>query len=255
MISETKLRILCLDIETKPALAYVWSLFKVNIAINQIARSGETLCYAAKWVGEDNVMFDSVHNNNIIDMLQGMWKLMDEADVILTFNGARFDLPTLNKEFVKYGINPPSPYQQIDLYQTVKKQFKFQSNKLDFICQELGIGAKTQHKGMLLWTGCMEGNENDWKTMEEYNKQDVILLEKLYNKLIAWVPNHPNYSLYTPSDIAVCRHCGDSNLQRRGYAYTATQRYQRYVCNNCGSWMRERTTDVSKEEHIMARVN
>ncbi len=55
------MKILLLDIETSPNLAYVWGLFKQNVAINQIKESGSVLCWAAKWYGSRDVMFDSAH--------------------------------------------------------------------------------------------------------------------------------------------------------------------------------------------------
>lgn len=54
------LRLLMLDIETSPNLAAVWGLFNVNIGINQIIKPGGTLCWAAKWYGEKEIMFSSV---------------------------------------------------------------------------------------------------------------------------------------------------------------------------------------------------
>ena len=75
-------------------------------------------------------------------MIKEIHKLVDEADAIITYNGKRFDMPILNKEFLLLGFDLPSPYKDIDLLNTARQNFKFASNKLDYISQELGIGMK-----------------------------------------------------------------------------------------------------------------
>lgn len=240
------MKILALDIETSPNLAYVWGLWKQNVAINQIAETGKTLCWSAKWVGKKEVLFEGANKTTFNEMLNKLWGLLDEADAVVHYNGQKFDIPTINKEFVQLGWEPPSPYKQIDLYQVVKKQFKFASNKLDFVAQQLGLGAKVEHKGMELWRGCMAGNKADWKVMEEYNKQDVVLVEDLYNYVLPWITNHPNRALYSGSDRPVCPNCGSEHVVKKGLAYTKTQHYQRMKCVDCGTNIRERFTNVPK---------
>lgn len=157
-------------------------------------------------------------------------------------HNTKFDLPTLNREFLLAGLTPPSPSKSIDLYRTVRKQFKFVSNKLDFVCQQLGLGSKTHHKGMDLWTGVEAGSKKDQRTMETYNKQDVFLLEKLYKRLLPWIPNHPSTVVHDGlTDVSRCPTCGGSHVQRRGYHITKVARYHRLHCQDCGSWSRERT--------------
>lgn len=232
------MKILLLDIETFPNIVHSWGLFNQNIGITQIVKSGHTACWAAKWLGEKKTMYYGLNTATNAKMLKEIWKLLDEADAVVHYNGARFDIPTLNKEFVKHGLLPPSPYKQIDLLRTARKMFKFASNKLDYVCQFLGIGAKTRHKGHELWTECMANNEKSWKLMQRYNIQDVALLEKLYNKLLPWIPNHPNRQMYGHEG---CPHCSSKDVQKRGFAYALTQKYQRYKCNDCGTWSRGST--------------
>ena len=102
----------------------------------------------------------------------------------------------------------------------------------------LGLGAKVRHEGWDLWKDCMNGVPEAWAIMEKYNKQDVILLEKLYNKLQPWIDQHPNRNMYT--DRPVCPNCGANALQSRGVYKTTTQEYIRYHCTGCGKWSRAR---------------
>lgn len=247
------MKILLLDIETAPHRAYVWGLWDQNVAQDQIEKAGYTLCWAAKWLGDKKAMFASVYRDGRKAMLRGIYDLINEADVVIHYNGTRFDMPTLNQEFVKAGLKPPAPYKQIDLLKTVKKQFRLPMNKLDYVAQHLGLPGKRRHKGMALWTGCMEGDAESWKEMEGYNRQDVEVLQGVYEKLKPWVPNHPNHALYNDSDsggepVHICPSCGGHHLHRRGTSKTATMIYQRYQCQDCGAWSRERTNMVSKEK-------
>jgi uncharacterized protein YprB with RNaseH-like and TPR domain len=192
------------------------------------------LCYAAKWYGDETVVFDSVHNSKTKKMLKGLHGLLTDADVVVHYNGNKFDMPTINKEFVLNSFSPPSPYKQIDLLRVVRSNFRFPSNKLDYVSQRLGLGEKVQHEGMALWTKCMKGDNDAWERMQEYNIQDVVLLESLYNKLLPWIKTHPNRNLH--SESAVCPTCGSGAIQKRGQAISLSGSYQRYQCRDCGSW-------------------
>ena len=228
------MKILLLDIETSPNTAHVWGLWQQNVGLKQLLESSYVLCWAAKWLGEKEIMFDSVHQSREKTMLKKIHALVNEADAVIHYNGTKFDMPTLNKEFLLQGFNPPAPYKQIDLLRTMRSNFRFPSNKLDYVAQRLGLGSKTSHEGHELWVKCMAGDENAWKTMEKYNKQDVVLLEQVYNRVLPWIKHHPNRNLFSAE--AVCPTCGSSALQKRGTAVTTTVRYQRYQCKDCGTW-------------------
>lgn len=233
------MRILLLDIETAPNLAHVWGLWDQNIGLPQLLESGYILCWAAKWYGEDEVLFSSLEKHSNVKMLHKMWKLLNEADAVVHYNGKRFDIPWLNAEFVKIGMLPPAPYKQIDLLQTVKFQFKFPSNKLEYVVKALGVGEKFKNSGHELWIGCMANQPQAWAEMEHYNKQDVLILESLYVKLIPWIKGHANHSLLCDGSVAVCPSCGGNHLQKRGLTHTLSSTYQRYQCTDCGTWSRD----------------
>lgn len=230
------MKILLLDIETSPNLAYVWGIWEQNISLNQMVTSSSTLCWAAKWHGDKKVQFDSTYKSGMKKMLKGVHALLDEADVVVHYNGKKFDIPTLNKEFLLNDMSPPAPYKQIDMLQVSRGGFRFQSNKLDYVAKQLGIGQKTSHEGFQLWVDCMANKRDAWKRMEEYNKNDVVLLEDVYNRMLPWIKNHPNKNLYDSTEA--CHRCGSEDLQRRGVARTIGVTYQRYQCNDCGGWQK-----------------
>jgi predicted PolB exonuclease-like 3'-5' exonuclease len=228
------MKILLLDIESSPNVAHVWGLWQQNVGINQLMESSYVLCWAAKWLGEDEIIFDSVHQSKPKKMLKGIYDLLNAADAVIHYNGTKFDIPTLNKEFLLHNYVPPSPYKQIDLLRVARSQFRFPSNKLDYVAQRLGLGKKQEHEGHDLWVKCMNGDKDAWKRMETYNIQDVVLLESLYCRLLPWIKNHPNSNLF--ADSPVCPTCAGTQLQKRGSAVSSTGTYQRYQCKDCGSW-------------------
>jgi len=231
---EGAVKILLLDIETAPNTAYVWGLFDQNININHLKASSYVLCWSAKWYGNRKMHFGSVQNQSAPKMLAGIHKMLAEADVVVHYNGLKFDVPVLNKEFIKNGFPPPAPYKQLDLLQVARRAFKFESNKLAYVAAALKIGAKVKHSGFELWTGCMAGDEAAWKKMGQYNRGDVTLLEKLYLKLRPWIVRHPNMSA---GDLA-CPKCSSTRMQRRGTQIAQTRTYFRYHCQTCSAWFR-----------------
>jgi uncharacterized protein YprB with RNaseH-like and TPR domain len=180
------MKILYLDIETTPIKAYVWGLWDQNISINQIIEPTEMLCFGARWHGKKNVIFKSVHHDGKKAMLEELHKLMDEAEVLVGWNSAAFDHKHINREFLENGLTPPSPVKDLDLMSIVKANFQFPSNKLDYVAQALGVGAKVKHSGFQLWIDCMDGKEKAWKEMKKYQLQDVNLLVDLYDILLPW---------------------------------------------------------------------
>lgn len=242
-------KILLLDIETSPNLAHVWGIWQQNVGLNQLLESSTTLCFAAKWLGEDEVVFKSIYNTSHKRMLKAIHNLIDEADAVIHYNGTKFDMPTLHKEFLLAGMFPPSPVKQIDLLQVAKKQFRFVSNKLDYVSQALGLGKKTAHMGHELWIKCMNKDPEAWALMEEYNINDVVLLERVYEKFLPWIKHHLNLSNF--SDEIVCPNCGGNHYQKRGYSYTSTSVFQRYACKGCGNWFRGNKNLSDKQDKVV----
>ena len=230
------MKILFLDLETSPNLAHVWGLWDQNIAITQIERSTEVICWGARWLGSDKVIFKSVHHHGQKVMLDELHKVMDEADVLIGWNSAAFDSKHIKREFIENGYLPPSPWIELDLMRVVRSQFKFPSNKLDYVAQKLGVGAKVKHSGFQLWLDCMAGNAKAWKEMKEYQIQDVNLLLDLYDILLPWINNHPHMGL-DDNQPNSCRNCGSTNINKWGFRYNASTKIQRYKCLNCGNYV------------------
>lgn len=246
-------KILFLDIETAPHKVYTFQLWNAYMAPDHMIEPSYTLCWAAKWFGKSQILFDSIERSSPKEMLKGIWKLLDEADIVVHFYGKKFDIPTLNKEFINYGLVPPSPYKQIDLKDIAAKVFKFASNKLEFVAKFLKVGCKIK-TDFDLWLDVMEGKKDAWQKMKTYNKQDTNLLEKVYLKMRPWIPNHPNLASY--AEDMVCPTCGGSHYIGRGYYYLAINKYHKYQCKDCFRYFRgNKLIAVRKGEKFVNIVN
>jgi uncharacterized protein YprB with RNaseH-like and TPR domain len=256
-------KVLLFDIETAPNIAHVWALFDVNVGLNQIVADWHVLSWSAKWLDDPctKVMYDDQRGaKNIEDdkrLLQGIWNLLDEADVVITQNGRSFDQKKLNARFVINGFQPPSSFKHIDTKLIAKKHFKFTSNKLEYMSDKLCVKYKklkhTKFPGHEMWTECLKDNLEAWQEMEKYNKYDVLALEELYTKLIPW-DSSINFNLYTDGEENVCK-CGSKDFIRNGFYYTAVGKFQKYRCKTCGAEVRDRINLFSKDKKDSLKVN
>lgn len=181
-------RLLVIDIETMANLAWVWGVYDQTIHPVQIVQHKRTISFAAKWVGEPKVIFRSEHEHGRSYMIRHAWDLLDEADAVIGYNSKRFDTKHLNTEFKLEGLGPPSHYQHIDLLTVGRREFAFSSNKLESVADRLGIGKKREHEGFALWLKCEAGDKDAWARMEDYNRTDTLLTEKLFNEFRDWIP-------------------------------------------------------------------
>lgn len=255
-------KVLIFDIETAPMLAYVWGLWDNNVGLDQVYSDWHVLSWSAKWLGDSpnkTMYMDQRKSKDMSDdkpILQEIWKLLDEADIVITQNGKAFDHKKLNARFVFHKMKPPSSYKHIDTLEIAKRHFAFPSNKLAYMTDKLNKKYKklkpSKFPGFSMWKECLKGNLAAWKEMEKYNKYDVLSLEELYYNLIPW-DNTIDFSLYNDDVIRICS-CGSRDFHKNGYAYTSTGKYQRYSCAKCGSESRDKVNLFSKEKRKSLRA-
>lgn len=264
---KTGSKVLVFDIETAPIIAHVWGLWDNNVGLNQVQLDWHCLSWSAKWKGapDNEVMYmDQRNAKNIEDdtkLLEGIWELLDECDVVITQNGKSFDAPKLNARFIIKKIkdrHPPSSYKHEDTKCIASKHFRFTSNKLEYMTDKLCVKyKKLKHKkfpGHEMWTECLKGNLEAWKEMEEYNKYDVLALEELYDILAPWQGvNGVNYNLYTDDEENVCK-CGSKHFIKNGFYYTNVGKFQKHKCKECGAEVRDRANLFSKEKRASLKT-
>lgn len=252
-------KIVTIDIETSALECWTWGLFDQNIGLDMVKTEWSILSYAAKPYGSNRVLYKDTggrgkrHVRNDKELLKSLWKILDDADIVIAQNGKKFDLRKINSRMAMYNIPPYSPVRMIDTLEVAKRHFKFTSNKLAWLSQFLTDSPKDKHKdyhGFELWKACLNDDPKAWRSMKKYNKQDVIATEKVYNRLRPWITSHPNMAMYTDGKVPVCPKCGSTHINKRGFVTTNSTHYQRYQCASCKGWSRSKQllTSTSKRK-------
>jgi DNA polymerase elongation subunit (family B) len=229
------------DIENAPSLGWFYDLWKEGNIVGTKAEQ-YFLSFAYKWSGDKTVRsfalpdFKGYKPGSEDDkqLVKELWRLFDEADILIAHNGDQFDIKKANARFAYYNLPPPSPYKTIDTLKVARRYFKFTSNKLDDLGKHLGYGQKVVHTGFHLWKGCMTGDPKAWQKMVQYNKRDVVLLEQLYRHFLPWISNHPNTAILANTNG--CPNCSSAKIHQRGYGINKSGTYQRFQCSDCKAW-------------------
>lgn len=236
-------RILCIDIETSPNLGYVWQLWNTTMRPQAVKEQSEILGFAYTWVHADKptrlrdiTWVSQWDPAGKVGMLKILYRLLDAADIVMTKNGKKFDVPRMKTALALASYTPPSGFRQIDLEEVCKRTFSFPSHGLDYVCKQFGLGGKVGNEaGFSLWLGCLNGDVKAQAKMGSYCRHDVWLTVELYRRVRPWIERHPSVSIDMPDAHSRCPKCGSDALTRDGQAYTMVSIYQRYKCTNCGN--------------------
>jgi hypothetical protein len=237
------------DIETSLQLVSVFQLGN-NDWIDPSSLVTERYIICASWrvEGEEKVNTVSVlddpkrYKNDPHDdffVVSTLRDVLAEADCLVGHNSDSFDLPYLNTRIIYHGLKPLPPMSSVDTYKVSKSKFKFNSNKLDYIAKYLKVGKKLSTTPGL-WMKVLKGDKNAIKQMIVYNKHDVVILEKVFKKLIPYIPNYLNRELFGGVG---CPRCGSHKVQSRGYHRAISRVYRRFQCQKCFGWFRATGND------------
>lgn len=252
------MKILAFDVETSPHTITSWGTYDTNAL--RVDNPSYMLCFAYRWMHEKKthvVGLDdyTLYNQDPTDdycLARELHKLYEEADVVVAHN-VKFDDKQAKAKMLLHGFDPPSPVKTVCTLQWARRHFKLYSNRLDALGELLGLGRKEQHEGLSLWFKCMSTpyQAKAWRDMKSYCKQDVDLLCSVYEKLRPW-GSHPNVN----ENMAglKCPKCSSKHLQSRGSYRTITCSYQRYQCQSCGAWTKNRKADKHNKPEVVAIV-
>lgn len=257
MKKNKKVKILFLDIETAPILAYIWNIGpKVSIGLNQIKSDSYVLSWSAKWNNSSKVMYKDMRNKAPGDdkeLVKEIYKLMLEADVVCGQNSDRFDIKRLKARFAFHGLPPLPKLNTIDTLKIAKKNFDLTSFKLEYMCKFFNLPHKKRKSrkfiGMDLWTECLKNNKAAWEEMRLYNIDDVRTLEDLYYKLQPYGVGI-DFNLFSKDQRPTCN-CGSTDLISQGNRKTKSGIFKRLQCKDCGSWMQSKENLLSLEKRKM----
>ncbi len=245
MILNNNLNVLIWDIEISPRQAVVWGTGKQYVTRDQIIEDNFIICIAWKWRGEKKVhSLDINECGSEKKLLRKFRKVLDKADISIYHNGDSFDRKEINTRLVMHGLPPVSLSKSYDTYKLAKKHFRFDSNSLDNICDDLNLDRKLK-TGLDLWIKCLNLNKKAIHQMVRYNKRDVKINEDLFNRLLPYielpVSLHSTETMKSEVSDAIrqhrCTHCGNEGLHTISGKYVTKTGKTRYYlkCGSCGA--------------------
>jgi uncharacterized protein YprB with RNaseH-like and TPR domain len=235
----SKIKKLFFDIETSPNIGLFWTAgYKQNISPESIIKERAIICIAYKWAGDNKthaLTWDNSQNDKA--MLEKFIKVANEADELIGHNGDRFDLPWIRTRCLYHRVPAFPNYTTLDTLKNARSKFKFNSNKLDYIAKFLGIGAKV-HTGYDLWKNIVLNNDKKaLKEMVEYCKNDVVILENVYNEMSPYIPAKTHHGVLIGGEKHSCPECGsdDMKFSKKRMSAAGTPRIQ-LQCQSCGKY-------------------
>jgi len=243
-------RILFLDLET---LTDTREVLKVFPSLSDYpgrtlkAQLNSVICFGYKWLGSKTQVicawdFKERWRKDVNDdfavvraALEQVWN----ADVIVTFNGKKFDWRFLQTRAIKHKLGPLPKLMHIDLCQESKKHLYLHTNRLGNVAEFLYGDKKLKHDGWDLWVDVHRRKAKAMRKMSEYCAKDVDLLVPIFKRMRPWL-RLPNYNMYSgPKSKPVCPNCGSTRLRRHGLRVADQKIYTRYMCTDCLTTSRE----------------
>ncbi len=267
--------ILLIDIETAPLLTLSWRVgSNITMGHHNILCPWYMISWAGKWLLKDEIFGECITRaearGQLMSLLAGkeprspdkriskpLWETMEKADIVIAHNGDRFDIRKMNKRFIINGFNPYSPIGTIDTLKQVRKIAAFSSNKLDYLNKRLGLPQKAETE-YELWKRCYLGDQVSLDYMFEYNKTDIVALERLFLLLRPWMKGLPNMALHCDHNGNKCPSpgCDSESLDWKiNSYYTSANRFPSFRCNKCGAIGRGRLSELELDEREKLTLN
>lgn len=208
--------------------------FKQNINYEQITKERAVICICYKWEGEKTIHSLTWKNGNDKAMLKEFVKIAEDAAEIVGHNGDRYDLNFFRTRLAYHRLSL-SPFIKVrDTLKFAKSKFMFNSNRLDYIGQFLGVGKKIKTGGYSLWVAVTNGDKIALAKMVKYCKGDVKLLEDVFNVLAPFVPSVTHFGVINGRKQSDCPECGGETIVNKHIISAAGTSKTQLKCKSCG---------------------
>lgn len=238
------IRRLFFDLETS---YYLVPMFKGQMKSSRwtspdhVLRDSKIICVCYKWQYEDKVhtiKWDK--NQDDAELVKELIKVIAQADEVVAHNGDRFDIKELRTRAVLTGNLMFPTYRTLDTLKKSRQYFNFPSNRLDYLGKALQVGRKLDHQGMSLWVDVIEHkSKSAMKTMVDYCKQDVILLEDVYTAMAPYIYHNTNFAVIKGGEKWHCPECASENVKLSHTDATPMGYIKRHMkCVDCTKYFR-----------------
>jgi len=112
-----------------------------------------------------------------------------QFDRVLGYYSTRFDIPFLRTRAVYWGLDFPlyAEIKHTDVYYIIRNKLNLHRNRLETACEFFGIPCKGHRLNPSIWQRAMSGEKKALRYILLHNREDVVSLELLYNKVNLYV--------------------------------------------------------------------
>jgi len=122
------------------------------------------------------------------NLIQELVRDLGQFDRVATFYGARYDLPFIRTRAEDWGVNFPL-YRDLwstDVYFIARSKLLLHSNRLQHVCDLMGIPSKGHKLDPKTWRKAQAGHKESLEWIFEHCKEDVTSLEEVWKRLIKY---------------------------------------------------------------------
>ena len=236
------------DIETSPCVGWFWRPgYNLRLSYDNIIEHAKVICVSYKWQGDDKVhTLDWGKEKCDAKLVKDFVKVMEKADEIIGHNGDRFDIPWIRTRALHHGIDNLPRWRTLDTLKKSRANLKLPTNKLNDIGRYFGLGEKVSNPPGL-WQNVCFGDASMLPDMITYCEQDVVLLEKVWNKIKGVTPINTHAGVVKGGKKWSCPNCGSEKIIRNGTDVTASgTEKQKMRCQSC-----KRCYRISGRQYIL----
>lgn len=165
------------------------AFFDIEVT-NLDANWGFMLSWCLKYYKDSNVVRDVIRKKDINNfsfdkaITGSLLEALKDVDVVVTYYGKRFDVPFVRTRALYHGFGFPtySDMYHWDIYDKIKRRFKFSRNSLAVATEFFGIEGKTPIPPDA-WLRARYGDKESLDYVLEHNIADVEILETLFDKI------------------------------------------------------------------------
>lgn len=227
------------DLEVSPDIVLSWRVgHKVSIGPENIIKERAIICIGYKWEQDKKarvLVWDDKQDDK--EILRQFINLANEADELIAHNGDKFDMPWFMTRCLFHRLPTFPVYKTADTLQWAKRRFYFNSNKLNYIAQFLGMGAKLKTDFGMWREITLNNDRSALKKMAIYCARDVELLQNVWQKLAPLSAIKSHAGVMANRDNWSCPACASEhvkkNLSRISACGTTSHQMK---CNDCGRY-------------------
>jgi hypothetical protein len=248
------------DVETSPNVMYSWRAgYKLNLGPENIVHERAMICNCFKFEGSEDIGSLEWDFGDDQSMIEEFAYVSKEADELVAHNGDKFDIRWFNARNLIHGLPPLPDYKTVDTCAIAKRKFYLNSYKLDYLANLLlGEGkvktefnlwkeislpvmitemAKQVNGEVKIPKDMMDHYKRSMNFMVEYCKRDVVILEKVFEKLQPYYKQKTHAGVAAGKERWTCMVCTSENVKLTKTRPTPMGMIQRQMyCKDCGKY-------------------